>query len=416
MTSPDGAPVTRDSMLRRLFDARPARVAEFAQPASGGPVQVRRFPFPFRYGVAISNDSRGTSEEALRDIHSAFAERGLELGATLSFGEGDGCSVSSGLATECHAAGLLDGVAGLPEEGAAAAARMIDAAGFAPACYIGNPPIAEAAPLVRAGLRYFTDPGFSTFHKYAEAAENRSTGALHEVFRRFDFNQIGAGGGTDLDRVIADVAEPKLRAFALALFDSATVPVSVGSGATLNAFKRFRGDHAPSAPSLTLQLRSHFLDQLEMHGAATIVEQRLGDFALLGQHPAKEQRRPLQPPVFTIHELLTLDDLAARETALVTTPGRLLDWLSLRSGLVFSFAPAANILRIEGVRDGASVRGVGVEGLDGLAFTIPADLPPTTVEIAGRPAALEMAREADPAKAGHDCLYRKWEKRTWPAN
>lgn len=416
MTSPAGANVSRDSRLRSMFDTRPARVAEIEQPASDGAVQVRRFPFPFRYGVAISNDSRGASEEALRDIHSVFAERGLELGATFSFEEGDGCSVTSALAAEFHAAGLLDAVAGLPQEGADAAAETIAARGFAPACYIGGPPIAQAASLVPAGVRYFTDQGFSTIHKYAEAAEYRSTSALHEAFRRFDFGQIGAEGGTDIDQVIDNVADAQLRAFALSLFDSAILPVAVDGALTLNAFKRFRGEHLPSAPSLTLQLRSHFLDQLEMHGAATIVEQRLGDFALLGQHPAKEQRRALQPPVFTIHELLTLDDLAARETALVTTPGRLLDWLWLRSNLVISFAADANIIRIEGVRNGTSVRSIGADGLHGLAFTLPSDLPPISVEIAGSSERLEMTREPDPAKASHDCLYRKWEKRTWPAN
>ena len=410
--TPDGTSAcSSDQAIRRHLGDRPVTLADLGTAQrSVGPVALRRYPFPFRCALAVSNDPRGCSAEAFADIYRSFEQRGLELGAGASFDAADFCNISAPIALELGSAGLLDTIFGLPFEGADAASDKLACAGIAPSCHVADSTIQDAAPLAAAGVRFFSDDGFSTSEKFGDAYTFRVTPLLREAFDRMDFGQIGAGrgsSGTDVVDVLESLDEADRRRFVMALFNDPIISVTLDDGTALEAFKRYRGPQRPAAPLLPLQLRSQFLHALEGSGGAVIVAQRLGDFARIGMAEADEGRRPVEVPVFGQHELIALDDLAERATdrVLVAATGRLLSWLALQRDLPFD------------VEQGESwqilVSGeFSEESLEGLAFQLPAEAPETHVIFKG--SRLDTRRAPDPSLPGHDCIYLPWTRRSWP--
>lgn len=398
----------RDLNFRTGWGARPIDVAELGNsPPRAGTVSLRRFPFPFRAGLAICDDSRGADPATFAAVRSAFSERKLEIGACTSFDTADPCSVDGPLAAQLQAAGLLDGVVGLPRGGAAAAASRLAQAGLTPQVFAGGAPIEQAAALATAGVRYFTDDGVSGTTKFGEGLSFRNSGELRSYFAAFQFDQFGFPGaedGTDLDSVFAALAPESARAFLRDLFDAPLFEVP-GLG-PLTVFKRYSGPQRPAAPMLPLQLRSQFLAQIELWGGAVVVQQRLGDDALIGLAPGQEARVPADASVLGLHELLALDDLAERagDRILVASTARLLGWLDLRRRATIT-APAAGSIGVAWAGDP-----------EGLALTIPHDAPTPQVRLNDDALPLAMAREPDPASPGMDCLYLPWRARLWPSS
>jgi hypothetical protein len=414
--SGDAKPVRRDRLFREVFDKRPLTVAE-ACPVTPPPLEVavRPYPFPFKAALAISNDTRTMTRAAFDEVHGALSERGLEVEAMLSFGAGDLCAVGSPLARELFDAGLAGSVAGLPDGGASAAVEALGSAGMAPACYVGDPPIASAAGLSSAGVRYFTDDAFLQKAKFGEAMDYRSTLRLNDAFATFSYDDFG-NGGTDLTGEFEARDGEGKRALAVALFNHPLVTVGAGGG-RLQAFKRYRGDQRPAATTLGFQIRSQFMDALQAFAGAVIVEQRFGEVALLGQSPENEQRRRADGKVLGGHELVALDDLAARavDQLLVTTAPRLLDWLQLRSGLRFETDRTDDVwlVRLTGLSVEGSIGPVSRSQLEGVALLVPSDAPKVVVLIEGEAQPLDTRREPDPAFDGHDCVFLTWGKRQW---
>jgi len=408
----------RDRVVRELFASAPINVRE-AGPRKAPPLEpaVRAFPFPFKGALAIANDSRSMSDDAFDAVHGAFADRGLELEATLSFESADACSVGSERAAALHAAGLAATVAGLPDDGLLQGIELLKAAGLHPTCHLVDSPVAAAAGFRDAGVRYFTDSAF-VVEKFGEAMDYRSTVRLHEAFAHFDYVAMGdpEGSGTDLSALFeAATDEPQRRSLAVGLFNRPLISVPTPSG-VLNVYKRYRGGQRPAAPTLPLQVRTQFLDALEGAAGAVIVEQRLGETALLGQPPESEQRRPLGADVLTVHELVLLDELADRsaQTLLFTTPPRLLDWLALRDGLTFEVDQADDVWLISITGVGSILCDAGQDALEGIAFVVPSTAPKTMILMEGEREPLPTKRERDLANPGSDCVYLPWRKRSWP--
>lgn len=420
MTSAAGSHV-QDRLFRQVFATKPINVREAGRPQVPPlTLGLRAFPFPFRSALAVSNATEAMSAQAFDHVHRAFAERNLELEATLSFGPQDVCAVGSGKARELSDAGLAGSVTGLPSGGADEAVRLLSEAQLRPTCYVGNPAAHIAAPLAEAGVRYFTDSSFVVREKFGEALDLRSTARLVESFGRFDYDGLGApedADGTDLAALFAAKDESERRELAVALFNSPFVDVAAKQGEPVRVFKRFRGDQRPAATTFAIQTRSLFLDALETLSGAVVIEQRFGETALIGQSPGNERRRPIDEP-FGQHELIALDELAerSRDRLLVTTPPRLLDWLDLRANLQFEVDQTNDLwlIRVTGFSSGASRSTFDRSTLEGLAFQLPANAPKVVVQVDGQAQPLSMSRDADPFLADHDCLYLPWEKRLWP--
>ncbi|WP_205480854.1 hypothetical protein [Sphingomonas arenae] len=418
MTSPAVRPTGRDRRFREVLQSRPINVREVGpSPAAPLALSIRRFPFPYRAGLAISNDTRTMTRSVFDELHSAFTGRGLELGAMLSFGEGDVCNARGPLARDMHAAGLADSVAGLSAAGPEDTARQLAEAGFRPKCFIGDAGLDTAVPLRAAGVRYFTDPSFAVGEKFGDGLDLRSTARLQEAFGRFDYDDLGAGemAGTDLDSIWDAAKDDERRQFAVDLFNSVLLPLPSCSVLGSSVFKRYRGGQRPALTTLPLQLRSMFLDALETGQGAIVIEQRLGETALIGQAPEQEQRRRLDGPALSLHEEVALDELAERATEklLVTTPGRLLDWVRLQSTLRFEVDETADrwLIRLIGL-DG-SANPLGLADVDGLSFTLPADGPEALVIFEGNDQPLPMKRSPEPSVDGHHCIHLPWENRAW---
>ncbi len=408
----------RDRLFREVFADGPVRAAEVCEPAPPPlSLALRRFPFPFAAGLAISNDCRTMSAETFAEVYRAFAERGLEVGVGLSFAPGDICSAGSAHLAPFAEAGLVDSLFGLPPGGGSAAAEVFDGAGVRPACYIGDPSIAEAAPLAEAGVRYFTDCGLVVGEKFGDGLDLRTTARLREVFGRFSFDELGdqhSAGGTDLGALWEALPAGERRRFAAQLFNAPLLTLPTAHG-PVSAFKRYRGPQRPAATTLADQLRSLFLDGLELTGGMVIIEQNLGETALLGQAPGDEQRRTFANDVVGTHERVALDELAARsgDQLLVALPSRLLHWAELRQSLRFEVDETEDLwlIRLTGWNDAGTVPR---ERLDGLAFTLPASAPRTLVLIEGEERELPMTRAREPKLSDHDCLYLPWETRPCP--
>jgi hypothetical protein len=410
-------PVLRDRLFREVFEERPLTVAE-AGPVTPPPLEValRPYPFPFKAGLAISNDTRSMTRAVFDEVHGALAERGLETEAMLSFGAGDLCGVGTRLARELFEAGLARSVTGLPEGGVAAAVQALDSAAIAPACFIGESAVGAASGMTAAGVRYFSDDAFLQRAKFGEAMDYRSTLRLSDAFATFSYDDFGEGG-TDLAAAFAAREHDGRRTLAVQLFNHPLVTIDAPDGARLQAFKRFRGDQRPAATTLGFQIRSQFMDALQAFAGAVIVEQRFGEMALLGQSPENEQRHRADDKVLGGHELVALDDLAARasDQILVTTPPRLLDWLQLRSGLRFETDRTDDVwlVRLTGLVANGCSGPVSRSQLDGLALLIPRDAPKVVVLVEGETQPLDTRRDADPAFDGHDCVFLTWGKRQW---
>src|SRR5262249_3230295 len=129
--------------------------------------------------------------ESFHEIHRAFAERELELGASISFDPADACNIHSPLTLKLNEAGLADTLSGLPADGVVGAVEQLSASQVRPLCFAADGSVADATMLTEAGVRFFTDSGFSCSEKFGDAYEFRATGNLQEALTRFDFGQFG---------------------------------------------------------------------------------------------------------------------------------------------------------------------------------------------------------------------------------
>jgi len=403
----------QDLLFRAGLGRRPLDISELSPAGNAAQdVALRAYPFPFRAMLAICDDSRGTDPAVFEATRAAFGYRGLEIGACTSFAEDDPCAVGSARAGALQAAGLLDGLVGLPCGGADEAAAQLAAAGLIPPVFAGGASVAEAAPLTAAGIRFFTDDGLSGRTKFGDALSFRHTGELRRKFAQFDFGQFGfagAEGATDLRAVFEAIAPTAQRAFLLNLFDAPLFTLLPTTDEN-TVFKRFSGPQRPSLSTLSLQLRSQFLTQLETLGGAVIIQQRLGDEALIGLGPSRERRRPAGLDALGLHEALALDDLAERagDRILVAATARVLGWLELRRRAVLTIEKQPDRWRVEVAVPLSLER-------EGLALTVRSDAPLVDVTVAGTANPLAMARQPDPASPGRDCLYLEWSKRLWPS-
>jgi len=417
MTSSAARPGGRDRRFREIFRERAINVREVG-PAPAAPLtlSLRRFPFPYRAGLAISNDTSTMSLAVFNEVHAAFAKRGLELGVTLSFGD-EVCAVGTPLARDMNVSGLADSLAGLSPGGATEAVQRLAEGSFRPKCFIGDLKDEAVATLCAGGVRYFTDPSLVVGEKFGDGLELRSTARLQEAFGRFDYDELGPGEatGTDLDGIWDKLLDSERRRFAVDLFNSVLFALPSPESSERLVFKRYRGAQRPAATTLPLQLRSMFLDSLEAGQGAAVIEQRLGETALLGQASADEDRRRIERNALSLHEEIALDELSERavEKVLVTTPARLLDWVRLRSNLRFAVDETNDVwlIRLTGI-DGTS-GSFSREEIEGLSFVLPEHAPETLVIFEGHDQALPMRRAPEPLMEGHHCLYLPWEKRVW---
>ena len=403
--------MTLDQLLRATLQERRVAAAEIAPPAvSAGAAMLRRYPFPFLCALGIMDDTRGVTAEAFADVRAAFATRGLELGACASFDPADHIFVGGAAARALNDAGLLDGVAGLPPKGAEEGAALLAEAGLSPLAFAGGAPIAPAAPLAAAGVRYFTDDGFSARARFGTQYRVRTAGEVQAALSLANFDRFGLHGSaqaTDLAAHAAALPAPDRRELLFALWNRPLFGIG-----GLTAFRRFAGLEAPSAPTLPLQLRTSFLIELEAQGGLAIVQQRLGDFALIGQAAAHEQRRPAQVPVLDLHAAVALDELAdlSRERVLVAAASRLLGWADLTASLALECREAESGWTITVTPTRADLA-LDLAALEGLAICVPEGAPMVTVRAAGIAAPLAMERVPDPANPGMDCLTLPWRSR-----
>jgi hypothetical protein len=411
-----------DLDLREEFSEKKIEVTELSQaPASSDDVCLRRYPFPYRAALAISNDPRGVQHDSFLSIHRAFAERGLEISAAASFDENDITSISAPITRELNEARLLDSVVGLPAGGVIEANTLLEASGLTPECFIGGASVFEAVGLMASGIKFFTDESFLSREKFGEENVYRANGELRARLSQFSFDQFSVPGGENEMRLMTVLDAMKgssRRTKLIALFNSMLLPMATDDYSDVQVFKRFSGPQRPAAPLLPLQLRSLFLTTLEAKQGAVVVHQRLGDIALIGMSPETENRHSASSPVFGIHELTALDDLADRskESILVATTSRLLNWLSLIRNLNMDVEKTESGWHVQLKLDDPHRphHSLNLAELEGLAVTVPATAPEVKITFPGSDHELPVRRGADLFQEDIDCIYIPWRKRPWP--
>jgi hypothetical protein len=322
---------------------------------------VESFPHPYRGAVAISNDCEFMSWPDYLAMYrqlNAPDGLGLEVGTSLFF------FVTNAL---CHSSfGYFQDLSGTPAPEAPLIREMVQAGYIDTIHAYGD---FDAGGFTRRHAQRVVDEcerhGLSfplwTNHGSDQNAQNLGHRAL-SVYQQGDdpdspayhldlLRQIGATFFWVDDGYQQAVAEGT----SLLYYQTAR------DGSTLRLVRRYRGligKAAPMAGSLSEQMTIHDLDLLVERGEACIYYQHLGAWARTGPTEFVANRSPY----FDTGGLRVLQHLAGlyqRGDCLVTTPARLLRYVSMRDSIELECAPESIV-----VRSGSHVLSAGsLEGL-----------------------------------------------------
>ena len=359
-------------------------------------VTLRRYPYPYRCALAISNDTDWMSAQAFHEWH-AFVNGtkptvlgqglGLEVGDSYWVWsenkyfslyhsapyETDLCvSPESERLVELGRLGWLDVLHGFGEwksdwtidrERIQFALDRLDALGIKSPVYVSHGGYNMAhnvggawgyyqkgdlqgdrsycLDLLRAsGFRYYWGDVFYELDKYGEHQAFASQADLDGAVASHDFQRyFWCNDPEDYTRsrdVFPGVSKADRVAWKKKLFNRVLIPARARDGQPLYFFKRFRGHDGPNAGNFILQVNAERLDALEAAQACVVVYQHFGAWRAINMGKKHASRRSTVSPVFDEHTVWAFRELAERQQAgrvFVTTTGRLLNYLWAREHL-----------------------------------------------------------------------------------
>jgi SAM-dependent methyltransferase len=387
---------------------RAAPIAAPVDLSSREPVLLK-YPAPYRAMLSINNDIDGTGQDTFLDWHShvngtgetRYGEGlGLEVSDSFWIWSSDRLSLYHNvphlgrkskspdydLIVELAREGWLDTMHSFgswqeqimllrPE--IEAALEEMDKAGIRPRCFVNHgggkhmscnvggiwgyyqhadDPAHESYCLdliLRNGFRYFWTDVFFESQKFGENAQYDAKEIKRDLARYNDrrFLRLREKSTDEGERIAVRAlgATSAVTAKEL-LFNSTLIPNRMRDGTNVLCFKRYRGHYPPDSGSFALQATTENLDWLVAHEANVAVYQHFGIWRALGS-PHKDYRswRWARKPVLNDHCLAAWSELKERQDRgeiLITTTGRLLDYLRMRENIVYRVEPLGNGYRI----------------------------------------------------------------------
>jgi hypothetical protein len=440
-----------------------------------GPVRLRRYPFPYRCAMAISNDTDMMSAVVQREWHAFVngqgASRygdglGLEVGDSFWVWSWDGCfallhgtpaadnlspSPEFPYIRELARAGWLDTLHGygnwanrelLDRDRARFALDLMEANGIKPSVWInhghgfdlvhniGGPwgyyqhgdvpghPSYTLDLLRDFGFRYFWMDAFYDLEKYGDHHVYGSQAELDAAVAAYDFGHfLYTSDRADFNRARPVFVEPERAAWRRKMFNRTLVDGPAEDGSRLWYFKRFCGDESPTARNFAFQVNFRRLDELEARQGTVIPYQHFGVHRAICTPSNHVSFRPAEMPVFDENTVWAFRELAERVHSgriLLATTARLLTFLWMRDHLIVEVGPGGRLL-LKSIE--CPVRGhvaPSLEMLNGLAFLIPEGFPDATVGIEEQAAPLPFRRVPAPEEPGMHVLHLPWQPLEWP--
>lgn len=361
-------------------------------------VRLRRYPFPYKAALAVSNDTDGMDWTAFEEWHafvsgsgpSAYGDGlGLEIGDSFWIWSDRGAfalrhappwadqnrpSPEAGRITELVEAGWLDTLHSfgdwepqyqLSRLDIVRAFELLDALELRPPVYVNH----------GGGLRYHNiggpwaayqsgdDPDSDFYHLGAALThgfrffwtdvmfENDRLGEYMRPAARSDLHSYplhrwtmvsernGRAQRGEVRDVLTGIPADRARNVAQHLANSLIIPAIGRDGSPFWGFKRFRGHEGPNAANFALQASTGNLDLLEQGEGACVIYQHFGVWRAIGRPKTHDSQRESATPLLDESAVWAFRDIAERQAAgrlFVTTTGRLLAYLHLRDTLTYS--------------------------------------------------------------------------------
>lgn len=362
--------------------------------------RLRRFPFPFRAALAISNDTDGMDWAAFEDWHAFVCGTGHT-----PYGQGLGLEVSDSfwiwsdtgafalrhappwddpgtpapetgriveLAREgwldtLHSFGDWDPAHHLDRDTMRRGLDLLDRLGLRPPVHVNhggglrlhniggpwasyqsgddpdNP--SYALDLLRAaGFRFYWIDVLYENDRFGENLDPALLpAALHPRpqprWLQVTERHAHAEPGGPSRPALSGLGPDRAARIARHMSDNLLVPLVGRDDSAFWGFKRFRGHEAPNTASFALQASSAHLDLLEAAGGACVVYQHFGVWRALGRPKRHASQIESRRPLLDDNAVWAFRDIAARQAAgrlLVTTTARLLGYVWLRDMLRFT--------------------------------------------------------------------------------
>jgi SAM-dependent methyltransferase len=379
-------------------------------PKNFRPVALRRYPYPYRAALSVSNDTDGMDWAAFEDMHAFVSGTGqtpygqglgLEIGNsfwlwsdTASFSlhhttpwdRDRRPSPESARIRELARSGWLDTLHSfgdwvtdyqLTRDDIAWAFDMFDALESRPPVYVnhgggwlrahnlggawatyqsGDDPDSESynlSGLLERGFRFFWLDQFREKQRFGHdmMPERFPKGLPADSFARWmTITRLNARDMPgDVQPVFTDIPPRQAKEAALRLSNSLLVPALGRDGRAFMGFNRYRGSEGPTSATFPNQISAAHLDQLERGEGVCIVYQHLGIWRALGSHKGHRSHRESRLPILDENTVWSFRELAERQEQgrlFITTTGRLLHYLWLRKSLRFSVSHAQDLCEI----------------------------------------------------------------------
>lgn len=366
------------------------------RPPKGG-VLVRRYPFPYRAALTISNDTDRMRIEAFNDIHDYVNGTGhtcygpglgLEMsdsfwiwseGKCLSlfhsspFDNAPGFSpeaervialIKSGVIDALHNFGQWTVEKHMRREDAQRALEILDRYGLHPRIWInhggklmrhqiegrwgvnrvGDDPRDESYCydlLRKAGFLYFSHAYVAEEHRFGEHRSYRNQDEFEKDLASFDFTRwlrrFDPAENTYFCPYgpLSSTEELDVKR---KLFNKILVPETAKDGTPLLLFKRFRGIDRPSAGCFVSQVNYYSLRELVKFGACVVVYQHFGVYRPALSDPNHSPGRASAAPVLDLHNRTAFEYLAEfnrRGEVWVPALSRFLEFMRVRNFMNF---------------------------------------------------------------------------------
>lgn len=362
-------------------------------------VRQRRYPFPFRTALAVSNDTDGMDWAAFEDWHAFVSGTGptpygdglgLEIGDSFWIWSDTGAfalrhappwddpgtpSPEAGRIAELVQAGWLDTLHSfgdwdpthhLTREEMLRGMDVLGTLPSVPPIYVnhggglrlhnlGGPwgsyqsgddpdsPSYNLDLLRAAGFRFYW---IDVMFENDRLGENMVPERIASDLRNYPYQRwlriterISREEPGARREVMTGLGDVRAEHVARYLSNNLLVPTMGRDDNAFWAFKRFRGHEAPNTASFALQAGSQQLDRLEDAEGACVIYQHFGVWRALGRPKGHASHVESRSPLLDDNAVWAFRDIAARQAdgrLFVTTTARLLGYLWLRDRLRFS--------------------------------------------------------------------------------
>lgn len=451
-------------------------MTECLLPSERGDVRIRKYPFPYRAALAVSNDCDSCSIEIFEDWHGfvngtgatpygdglglevgdsfwVFAGRSFGLPLYTGFADGsltpwphaeriaelgrmgwfdtlhcfgnwnqDYKSVRHDLGTRAE---IERGLQLMQEKGLKpfvfvnhswSPSNIAGPWGFYQKLDDPNHPMHAFDLMQDFGFRYYWPDYAMEMAKFGDQLEFADDEELRKAIADYKNWKLIYRRKEDRRDEILDFAMEDVdkRALFLAMFNRTLVRMRALDGSPLTVFKRYRGAWAADESSFGKQASRDNLDGLEARQGAVVLYQHFGVTRRTADGSKKRSLHPVLGEL-SVQAWRDIAERHAKGNLFLTTTGRLLDYLNLAEKLDFTVDKSSErwTITLSSLENSAEWSlRPSEELLNGISFTVPEDAPEIVI-LDSRGRILDLERRADPVHPGKHAVYRQWRKLEW---